>query len=48
MQQTAHGCDQPLPLATAALANLALTLLMWDVVLGLVFFLARCCGAGGF
>ncbi|HEY1300641.1 MAG TPA: hypothetical protein VGF07_09105 [Stellaceae bacterium] len=48
MQQAAHASDQPLPLATAALANLALALLMWHVVLRLVFFLARCCGAGGF
>ncbi|MGH7058887.1 MAG: hypothetical protein ACREFH_00755 [Stellaceae bacterium] len=46
MRQGVCPADPPLPLATAALANIALALLMWDVLLRLGFFLARCCAAG--
>lgn len=41
MQQTAHPSDEPLPLATAALATIALALVMWNLALRLVFLLAR-------
>lgn len=46
MRQGVGSADPPLPLATAALANIALALLMWDVVLRLAVFVARCCEAG--
>ncbi|HEY1258453.1 MAG TPA: hypothetical protein VGF34_04330 [Stellaceae bacterium] len=46
MQQAAHASREPLPLATAALANLALALLAWNLVLRLFFLLARGCAAG--
>jgi hypothetical protein len=48
MQPAAHFFERPLPLATAALANLALALLGWNLALRLVFFLARSCGAWSF
>ena len=46
MRQGASPADPPLPLATAALSNIALALLMWDGLLRLAVFLAHCCAAG--
>ena len=39
--------EQRLPLSTAILSNIALALLMWNLVLRLVLALGRCAASAG-